>query len=70
MPILYRTNDLKWLNFNGGEIMLQTSKEGILFKVKESDVFPSISCAINIGLTLYADTQLDSIGVGGWVKLI
>lgn len=45
--------------------MLQTSKEGILFKVKKSDVFPLMSCAINIGLTLYADTQLDSIGVGG-----
>ncbi len=60
----YSTNDLSWLNFNGGEIMIQTLKENMFFKVKKIDVFPSISGAINIGLTLDADTQLDAISVG------
>lgn len=60
----YSTSDLSWLNFNGEEIMIRTSKEDMFFKVKKIDVFPSISGAINIGLTLDADTQFDAISVG------
>lgn len=60
----YSTDDLSWLNFNGKEIMIRTLKDDIFFKVKKVDVFPSISGAINIGLTLDDDTQFDSINVG------
>lgn len=59
----YSTNDLSWLNFNGGKIMIRTSKEDMFFKVIKIDVFPSISGTINIGLTLDADTQFDAISV-------
>ena len=60
----YPTDDLSWLNFNGGEIMIRTLKKDMFFKVKKIDVFPSISGAINIGLTLDADVQFDAISVG------
>ena len=60
----YPTNDLSWLKFNTGEIMIQTKKEDIFCKVKKKDVFPTISGAINIGLTLDAEAQLDVISVG------
>lgn len=60
----YPTDDLAWLNFMGKEIMIQTANGGLFFKVKKIDIFPSISGAINIGLTLDADAQFDSIQVG------
>ena len=60
----YSTDDLSWLNINGKEIMIRTSKGDIFLKVKKVDVFPSISGAINIGLTLDDDTQFDSINIG------
>lgn len=66
----YSTNDLSWLDFNGGEILIRTSKEDMFFKVKKIDVFPSISGAVNIGLTLDADTQFDAISVGDKVYKI
>lgn len=60
----YPVNNLSWLNFNGKEIMIQTSKDDLFFKVKKIDVFSSISGAINIGLTLDADTQFDAVNIG------
>ena len=60
----YSTDDLRWLDFNGKEIMIQTSKGDMFFIVKKIDVFSSISGAINIGLTLDADTQFDAINIG------
>lgn len=60
----YSTNDLSWLNFNGEKILIRTSKEDIFFKVRNIDVFPSISGAINIGLTLVDDIKFDAISVG------
>ena len=44
--------------------MIRTSKEDMILKVKKIDVFPSISGAMNIGLTLEIDTQFDAISVG------
>lgn len=60
----YPADDLAWLDFMGKEIMIQAAKGGLIFKVKRIDIFPSISGDINIGLTLDADTQFDSIKVG------
>lgn len=60
----YSTSNVEWLNFNGEEIMIRTSKKDMFFKVKKIDVFLSISGAINIGLTLDADAQFDAISVG------
>lgn len=60
----YPTDDLGWLDFMGKEILIQTPKDDLYFKVKKIDIFPSISGAINIGLTLDADTQFDDIKVG------
>lgn len=39
-------------------------------KVKKMDVFPYISGAVNIGLTLDADTQFDAISMGDKVYKI
>ena len=60
----YSTDDLGWLDFNDKEIMIQTAKGDMFFKVKKIDVFPSISGAINIGLTLDDDAQFDVINIG------
>lgn len=60
----YPTDDLSWLNFIGKEIMIQTSRGDMFFKVKEIHVFHSIWGAINIGLTLDTDNQLNAIRVG------
>lgn len=60
----YPTDDLSWLNFRGKEIMIQTSRGDMFFKVKEIHVYNSIWGAINIGLTLDTDNQLDAIKVG------
>ena len=60
----YSTDDLRWLDFNDKEIMIQTSKEDMFFKVKKIDVFPSISWAINIGLTLVDDARFDVFNNG------
>ena len=60
----YPTDDLGWLDFTGKEILIQTSKGDLYFKVIKIDTFPSISRAINIGLTLDSDTQFDVIKVG------
>lgn len=45
-------------------------EEEFIFKVKKVDVFPSISGALNIGLTLYEDTNFDSINIGDKVYKI
>lgn len=60
----YPTDDLSWLNLRGKEIMIQTSRGDMFFKVKEIHVFNSMWGAINIGLTLDTDNQLDAIKVG------
>lgn len=60
----YPTDDLAWLDFIGKEIMIQTANGGMFFIVKKIDIFPSISGAINIGLTLDADTWFDAIQEG------
>lgn len=60
----YPTNELSWLNFRGKEVMIQTSRGDMLFKVKEIHVFHSIWGGINIGLTLEATPQLDAVRVG------
>lgn len=60
----YSTNDLSWLDFNGKEVMIQTSKDKFFLKVKKIDVFPSISGALNIGLTLDDEVQFENISIG------
>ena len=60
----YLTNDLSWLDFNGKEVMIETSNDEFLFKVEKIDVFPSISGALNIGLTLDDDEKLEAISIG------
>ena len=60
----YPTYDLSWLNFRGKEVLIQTSRGDMLFKVKEIHVFHSILGGINIGLTLDATPQLDAVRVG------
>lgn len=62
--LCHSTSDLSWLNFDGEEILIQTSKEDMYVVVRKIDVFPSISGAINIGLTLDDAVQLDAISVG------
>lgn len=66
----YPTQDLSWLNFRNRNVMIMIKEEGFLFKVKKVDVFPSISGALNIGLTLYEDTNFDSINIGDKVYTI
>lgn len=63
----YSTDDLRWLDFNNKEIMIQTSKGDVFFKVKKIDVFPSISGEMNIGLTLDDSIQFDAINIGAKV---
>lgn len=63
----YSTDDLRWLNFSGKKVLIKTKKENLYFKVKKIDVFPSISGAINIGLTLDEDVQFDAISIGDQV---
>lgn len=60
----YSTNDLSWLDFNGEKVLIRTGKEDVFLKVKNIDVFPSISGAINIGLTLVDDEKFNTISVG------
>ncbi len=60
----YPTDDLSWLDFSGKNILIRTKEKELYFKVKKIDVFSSISGAINIGLTLDADTQFDIVSVG------
>lgn len=60
----YSTKDLSWLNFKDKEVIIKTLKGDLFFKVKKIDVFPSISGAINIGLTLDDDLRFDDINIG------
>lgn len=66
----YPTKDLSWINFTNKNVMIMIKEEAFLFKVKKVDVFPSISGALNIGLTLYEDTNFDSINIGDKVYKI
>lgn len=63
----YSTVDLGWLNIMGKEVLIQTSKGEVYFKVIKVDVFPSITGALNIGLTLDADALFESVGIGDQV---
>lgn len=60
----YPTDDLSWLNFRGKEVMIQTSRGNMLFRVKEIHVFQSIWGGINIGLTLNDDPRLAAVKAG------
>lgn len=66
----YPMNDLSWLNFIHKTILIRTKKGDFLFKVKNIDIFPSISDALNIGLTLHDDLAFDLIDVGDKVYKI
>ena len=66
----FPTDDLGWLDFIGKEIMIQTSKDDLFFRVQKIDVFPSISGAVNIGLTLDADARFEDVNVGDKVYKI
>ena len=52
------------------EIIIQTSKDDLFFRVQKIDVFPSISGAVNIGLTLDADARFGGVNVGDEVYKI
>lgn len=60
----YSTKDLSWLDFTDKKVVIETVKGDLFFKVKKIDVFPSISGAINIGLTLDDDIEFHNINIG------
>lgn len=66
----YSTKDLSWLDINGKEILIQTSQNNLFFKVKKVDVFTAFSGALNIGLTLEDDAQIEAISIGDKVYKI
>lgn len=66
----HSTTDLSWLDINAKEILVRTIHNDILFKVKKIEVFPGFTGAINIGITLEDDAQLEAISVGDKVYKI
>ena len=66
----YSTEDLSWLDIAAKEILIQTSQNSFLFKVKKVDVFIAFTGALNIGITLEDDAQLEAISVGDKVYKI
>ena len=60
----YSCENLEWLNFKEKNVMIKTKKGYIHLKVKRIDIFPSITGALNLGLTLYDDEKFDLLNIG------
>lgn len=58
------TDDLRWLDFTGKNIMIRTDKKDLYFTVTKIDISTSIWGAINIALTIDADAQFDAVHRG------
>ncbi len=66
----YPIEDLSWLNFIDKDVMIKTKSGDFLFTVKKIDIFTSISGLLNIGLTLYDNTNFNHLNIGDKVYKI
>ncbi|NDO47415.1 hypothetical protein [Clostridium sp. MD294] len=63
-------DDLSWLNIINGYIMVKTKSRNFIFKVKNIDLFWSISGFLNIGLVLYDSKEFNFLSIGYEVHII